>query len=150
LRIHQRLSRGKVLPRREALHYWRRHQRDSAPRNRPAVVEGLGRGSHLARELHFAQTITRPMIRESCGWVVGMLRLRRDSATLVATALCMTGSDEWPIQSKQTKSPRKSLVLRIKIRPVESNRKPGDSQGGSHGHPGSNIPAQSIGGPQAP
>ena len=35
LRLHQGLSRGEVLPRREALHHRRRHQRNPAPRNRP-------------------------------------------------------------------------------------------------------------------
>ena len=41
LRVYQRLSRGKVLSRREAVHHRRRHQRDSAAGDRAAVAEGL-------------------------------------------------------------------------------------------------------------
>ena len=41
LRLHQRLSGGEVLPRREAVHHRRRHQRDSAAGDRAAVAEGL-------------------------------------------------------------------------------------------------------------
>ena len=39
LRIHQGLSGGEVLPRREALHDRRRHQRDSAAGDRAAAIE---------------------------------------------------------------------------------------------------------------
>src|SRR5882724_2508213 len=39
--VHKRLPGGKVLSRREALHYRRRHQRDPAAGDRPAVAEGL-------------------------------------------------------------------------------------------------------------
>ena len=41
LRLHQRLSCREVLPRREAVHHRRRHQRNSAAGDRAAVVEGI-------------------------------------------------------------------------------------------------------------
>src|SRR4051794_31568313 len=41
LRVHQGLSCGEVLPRREALHHRRRHQRDPTVSDRAAVVEEL-------------------------------------------------------------------------------------------------------------
>ena len=41
LRLHQGLPGGEVLPRREALHHRRRHQRDPAPGDRPATPEKL-------------------------------------------------------------------------------------------------------------
>src|SRR5262249_32266080 len=39
LRIHQGLPRRKVLSRRQALHYRRRHQRNPAPRDRAATPQ---------------------------------------------------------------------------------------------------------------
>ncbi len=41
LRLHQRLSRGKVLSRRKALHHRRRHQRSPAAGDRQAIAERL-------------------------------------------------------------------------------------------------------------
>ena len=43
LRLHQGLSGGEVLSRREAVHHRRRHQRDPAAGDREAVAEGLRR-----------------------------------------------------------------------------------------------------------
>src|SRR5207253_6397609 len=49
--LHQRLSGGKVLSRREALHHRRRHQRDPAPGDRAQSVEGIARPRNPMRIL---------------------------------------------------------------------------------------------------
>ncbi len=60
LRLHQGLSGREVLPRREALHHRRRHQRDPAPGHRAAAAEKLMTTcrSVLAGDLRAARAAT--------------------------------------------------------------------------------------------